>query len=114
ILTYKQPVKEISKKEGRIMGIDLGLSKAVYAALNDSKENFFIDGGEVSSFRRRVRARRKSYQNQLRVCSDNRRGHGRKTLLKPLEKLSEKEKHFRDTVKHRYSKKIVEWTVKNE
>jgi len=114
ILTYKQPVKEISKKEGRIMGIDLGLSKAVYAALNDSKENFFIDGGEVSSFRRRVRARRKSYQNQLRVCSDNRRGHGRKTLLKPLDKLSKKESNFRGTVNHRYSKKIVEWAVNNK
>src|SRR5699024_10192324 len=73
-----------------------------------------IDGGEVSSFRRRSRSRRKSLQNQLRVCSDNRKGQGRKTLLKPLEKLSEKEKHYRDTVNHRYSKKIVEWAVKNE
>src|SRR5699024_2910017 len=114
LLSYKQPVKENKLKESRIMGIDLGISKAVYVALNDSKENFFIDGGEVSSFRRRIRSRRKSLQNQLRVCSDNRKGHGRKTLLKPLEKLSEKEKNIRDTVNHRYSKKIVEWAVKNE
>lgn len=114
LLSYKQPVKEKKMNKDRVMGIDLGISKAVYVALNDSKENFFIGGGEVSSFRRRIRARRKDLQNQLRVCSDNRKGHGRKTLLKPLNTLSEKEKNFRDTVNHRYSKKIVEWAVDKE
>src|SRR5690625_4581764 len=59
VLTYKQPVKEHKLQEGRIVGIDLGINKAAYLALNDSKNNFFIDGGEVTSFRRRIRARRK-------------------------------------------------------
>lgn len=114
LLTYKQPVAEKNANKDNVMGIDLGIEKAAYMALSHSKQNFFIDGGEVESYRRRVRGRRKSLQNQLRVCSDNRRGHGKKTLLKPLEKLSEKESNFRSTVNHRYSKRIVEWAVNNE
>src|SRR5699024_11785512 len=81
LLSYKQPVKEKKMNKDRVMGIDLGISKAVYVALNDSKENFFIGGGEVSSFRRRIRARRKDLQNQLRVCSDNRKGDRKSTRL---------------------------------
>lgn len=112
LLVYKQPVKEIKMDKDVIAGIDLGINKVAYMAVNNSKQNFFIDGGEMRAFRNRIRARRKSIQNQLRVCSRNRRGHGRKTLLKPLEELRDKEANFNDLANHRYSKAIVEWAEK--
>lgn len=112
LLVYNEPVKQVAKDDSVIVGVDLGISKAAYMAVNNSKQNFFIDGGEVKAFRNRIRGRRRSLQNQLRVCSHNRRGHGRKTLLKPLEHLSEKESNFNDLVNHRYSKAIVEWAEK--
>lgn len=112
LLSYKQPVKENILDSETIVGIDLGIAKAAYLAVNNSKKNTFIDGGEVTTYGRKIKARRKSLQNQLRVCSDNRRGRGKRTLLKPLEILSEKESNFRNTTNHRYSKYIVDWSVK--
>ena len=52
-------------------------------------------------------------RNQLKVASDNRKGHGRKTLLKPLDKISHKVENFKNLTNHRYAKKIVEFAVKN-
>lgn len=112
LLSYKQPVKEVIKDEDVIVGVDLGINKVAYMAVNNSKQNFFIDGGELRAFRNRIQQRRKSMQNQLRVCSHNRRGHGRRTLLKPLEKLRDKEANFNELINHRYSKAIVEWAIK--
>ncbi len=112
LLSYKQPVKEVVKDEDVIVGVDLGINKVAYMAVNNSGQNFFIDGGELRAFRNRIQQRRKSMRNQLRACSHNRRGHGRKTLLKPLEKLRDKEANFNNLANHRYAKVIVEWAEK--
>lgn len=109
LLNYKQPVQKTTLNESTIVGVDLGISKAAYLAINNSKQNFFIDGGEVQTFRIQIRGRRKSLQHQLRVCSNNRRGHGKKTLLKPLETLRKKEANFNASINHRYAKQIVDW-----
>lgn len=75
--------------------MDLGISKAAYLAVNNAKTHFFIDGGEVRTFRNHIRGRRKPLQRQLRVCSHNRRGLGKDTLLKPLKTLRKKRRIFR-------------------
>src|SRR5699024_486394 len=109
LLNYKQPVQQTSLDKNTIVGVDLGMNKAAYLAMNHSKQSFFIDGGEVKAFRNRIRGRRKSLQRQLRSCSPNRRGHGQKTLLKPLETLRKKEADFNALTTHRYAKRIVDW-----
>jgi putative transposase len=98
----------------KIMGIDLGISRAVYWAFNDSYKRGSIDGKEIEEFRRRVQARRKSIQEQGKYCGEGRIGHGRKRRLQPIETLQDKEANFRDTTNHRYAKHIVEVAVKNQ
>lgn len=99
--------------EGKTLGIDLGIANAAVLAVDDKPANLFINGGEIEAFRRRIEGRRKSMRNQLRVCSDNRKGHGRATLLAPLDVLSTKVADFKELTNHRYSKKIVDFAIKN-
>lgn|SRR5690625_2829436 len=112
LLTYKQPRKERNLDVDKIMGIDLGIVKAATIAIAGERKVYEIDGGEIAAFRRRIEGRRNSIRRQLPVASRNRRGHGRKTLLKPLETLSRKVENFKDTVNHRYSRYIVDLAVK--
>lgn len=113
-LVYKDTeVKQYAVDKDTILGIDLGISKAVTMAVSGSPKYDFIEGGEIEAFRKRTEARRRSIQNQLRYASENRKGHGRKTLLKPLGVLSGKIENFKDLTNHRYSKYIVDYAIKN-
>ena len=113
-LVYKDTeVKQYAVDKDTILGIDLGISKAATMAVSDSLKHDFIEGGEIEAFRKRTDARRRSIQNQLRYASENRKGHGRKALLKPLEVLSGKIENFKDLTNHRYSKYIVDYAIKN-
>lgn len=113
-LVYKDTeVKQYAVDKDTILGIDLGISKAATMAVSDSPKHDFIEGGEIEAFRKRTDARRRSIQNQLRYASENRKGHGRKALLKPLEVLSGKIENFKDLTNHRYSKYIVDYAIKN-
>lgn len=113
-LSYQVPSdKPQGIDEGKTLGIDLGIANAAVLAVDGSPKNLFIEGGEIDAFRRRIEGRRKSMLNQLKYCSDNRKGHGRKALYKPLDAISTKISDFKDTVNHRYSKKIVEFAIKN-
>lgn len=112
LLTYKQPRKERKLDESKIMGIDLGIVNAATIAIAGERKVYTIKGGEITAFRNRIEGRRKSMRNQLPVASQNRRGHGRKTLLRPLDVLSSKVENFKDTTNHRYSRYIVDLAVK--
>lgn len=113
-LVYKDTeVKQYAVDKDTILGIDLGISKAATMAVSDSPKHDFIEDGEIEAFRKRTDARRRSIQNQLRYASENRKGHGRKALLKPLEVLSGKIENFKDLTNHRYSKYIVDYAIKN-
>jgi len=98
----------------RIMGIDLGISKAVYWAFSDSLKRGWIDGKEIEEFRRRVQARRKSIQQQGKYPGDGRIGHGRARRILPIEVLQEKEANFRATMNHRYARRVLEEAVRNK
>ncbi|AMQ66712.1 transposase [Bacillus phage Mgbh1] len=98
----------------RVMGVDLGIVKTAYMAFNfDEYLRYEIEGGEISAFRGRIESRRKSLLKQARYCGEGRRGHGRKTRMKPLEKLRDKVANFRRTKNHHYSKYIVEMAAKH-
>lgn len=113
-ISYKnEKPKQVAVSKDVILGVDLGVVKAAVMSVSSSPTIESIGGGEISQFRNKVEKRRNSMRNQLRVASENRRGHGRKTLLKPLEKLESKVSDFRKLTNHRYSKKIVDVAVKN-
>lgn len=112
LLTYKQPKAVLSLDEDKIMGIDVGIVNAATIAIAGERKVHEIKGGEITAFRKRIEGRRKSIRNQLPVATHNRRGHGRRTLLKPLDVLSDKVENFKDTTNHRYSRYIVDLAVK--
>ena len=114
LLVYKDTqVKQVAVDKNKILGLDLGISKAVTMQVDDTKKHDYIDGGEIEAFRQRVNKQRRQKQNQLKYCSDNRHGHGRKTLLKPLKNLEHKIENFKNLTNHRYSKYIVDYAIKN-
>lgn len=113
-LVYKDTqVKQVAVDKNKILGLDLGISKAITMQVADTKKHDYIDGGEIEAFRQRVNKQRRQKQNQLKYCSDNRHGHGRKTLLKPLKHLEHKIENFKNLTNHRYSKYIVDYAIKN-
>lgn len=113
LIPYDFTEKEAELNHDRIMGVDLGIAKAVYYAFNDSYKRGYIEGGEIEHFRKSVRARRITIQNQGKYCGDGRIGHGVKRRLQPVEALREKEKNFRNLTNHRYARRLVEVAVKN-
>lgn len=112
-LVLKREKEQAPESATRTLGIDLGIANAAVLAVSDSPKNLFINGGEIEAFRKRIEGRRKSMRNQLKVCSDNRKGHGRKTLLAPLDVISHKIENFKNLTNHRYAKKIVDFALKS-
>lgn len=99
--------------EDNIVGVDMGIIYPVYMAINNSLERGKIEGGEIEQFRNKVEKRRNSILNQGKYCGDGRIGHGRKTRLKPTEKLSDKVSNFRKTTNFKYARYVVDFAVKN-
>jgi putative transposase len=56
--------------------------------------------------------RKRRLQRQRKWCGEGSIGHGTKTRIKPLEKLSGKIKRFKDTKNHCWSRYIVDQAVK--
>lgn len=114
LIAYQFEKLHVMTDSDRIMGVDMGVTYPAYMAFNfDDRLRYNIEGGEITSFRERVEARRNSMLRQSKYAGKGRRGRGRKTLLKPIEKLQRKVANFRDTANHRYSKYIVDMAVKH-
>ena len=115
LITYQFDKKVDSDlDDSRVMGIDLGVVNTAYMAFNfDNYLRYSIGGDEIIQFRKRTEARRNSMLKQGKYCGKGRRGRGRKTLLKPIEKLRGKVANFRDTTNHKYSRYIVDMAVKH-
>ena len=111
-ITYEPPKKDLKLNPDRIIGVDFGINSAFFCAVSDSPKRLSADGWEIENFRKKIRKRRISIQRQGKFSS--RKGRGRNNILDPVTKLSEKERRFRDTRYHHFSKAIVEFAVANE
>ena len=114
LLTYSFEQKDTDLLEENVMGVDLGVAIPLYMAFNNSLARYHVNGGEIEQFRRGIEARRKSVLKQGKYCGDGRRGHGRDTRIKPIDKLSETVGNFRDTINHKYSRYIVDMAAKHK
>lgn len=111
--SYESVTKHnVELSPNRVMGIDIGVVNAAVLAYNHSDDRFYIEGSEIRSFRARTEARRNQLLRQYKYAG-SRKGHGRVTALKPIEKLRDKVANFRATTNHRYAKKIVEEAIKH-
>lgn len=110
ILSYSFENKtNIELDKEKIMGIDLGIINAVYWAINNSNKRGYIKGGEIDTFRKRTHTRRNS---MLKIAGQT--GHGRKRKIQSIEKLSNKIVDFRNTINHKYSRKIIDIALGNK
>lgn len=96
-----------------ILGVDLGISKPIVASVYGDKSRFIIQGNEILTFRAKVEQRKKALQKQSRYCGNGRVGHGIKTRIQSIDKLSNKIACFRETTNFKYAKALVEYAVKN-
>jgi len=96
-----------------IMGIDLGISNAVYMAFNQGLYRYKIAGGEIEQFRKQIERRRRDLLVQSKYAGEGRSGHGTKTKIAPIEVLSERAKNFKDTINHKYARYVVDMAVKH-
>lgn len=109
--SFEAKTKELDKNN--IMGIDMGINCPVYIAFNHCDKRYYIEGGEIESFRRRVHKLRWQLQCQSKYCGDGRIGHGYKTRMKPVEKIGHRISNFRKLVNHKYSRYVVELAVRH-
>ena len=116
LLTYSFESKKKQLDPNRIMGIDLGVNIPAMLAVSDDKYYRQSVGSkeEVDTFRRQVESRKRSIQHQRKWCGKGSIGHGTKTRLKPLEKLSGKIARFKDTKNHCWSRYIINEAIKND
>lgn len=114
LITYGYEQKESCFDKNKIMGIDMGIVNAVYWAFNFSLNRGYIEGGEINEFRKKIQARRRTLQKQIKYCGESRKGHGRERALLPIKILSEKESNARNSINHKYAKYIVGQAIKNE
>lgn len=108
-------VEDIEKpalKDDVVMGVKFGTDVAFSYAFNNTLTQRQVRGGEILAFRKRIRERRISIQNQYHVSG--RQGRGRQKALRVLRALELKEQNFRARVNYRYAKFIVHKALKEQ
>jgi IS605 OrfB family transposase len=113
-LSYNFDAQKSELISDKILGVDMGIKYAVYMAVGGGFERASIDGGEISKYRVTVEAKRNNILRQTKYCGEGRIGHGRKTRIRPVEKLNDRISNFRDTINHKYARYIVDFAVKNQ
>lgn len=112
-LSYQFEKQEVKLDFSNVMGVDLGIVNAAVLAFNNEPTRYYIEGNEILEFRRRIEKRRISLLRQGKYCGDGRKGHGRVTRIKPIEKIRDKIANFRATTNHKYAKYIVDTAIKH-
>ena len=112
-LSYNFEAVKVDIDDNKILGVDMGIKYPIYMAVGGEYQRGSIDGGEISKFRTTVEAKKRNILRQTKYCGEGRIGHGIKTRIKPVEKLSDRISNFRDTINHKYSKYVVDFAVKN-
>lgn len=113
-LCYKiRESKQYALNKSKILGIDLGIVNAATLAVSNSSAIYYIRGGEISSFRRQMEARKKERLNHLKYASENNSGHGKNHKLKAVKYWRNKVSNARNNINHKYAKFIVNKAIAN-
>ena len=98
--------------ENKILGIDLGVKKALVASVYNDFDRLDISGREITKYRNTIEKRRKELLRQTKFSGDGKIGHGRNTRCKSIDKLSDKISCFRDSANHKYSRAVIDYAIK--
>lgn len=107
------PKQELELDENTVVGVDLGVAIPAVCGLNNNSYIRQSIGSKDDFLRVRtqLQAQRRRLQKSLKMTSG---GHGRTKKLKPLERLTDRERNFVKTYNHKVSKDIVEFALKNK
>lgn len=98
--------------ENRAMGVLFGTGEyAVFATYSFGRKRYTLPIGEVLAAEKKIHAiteRRKEIQRHAGI-----RGHGRDRKLKGTEALAGRAANIRDTINHKYSRRVVDAAVAN-
>nr|DAH73331.1 MAG TPA: endonuclease [Caudoviricetes sp.] len=115
--------KELIKFRQKLFSMGMSnseIEKEIFKANSKIKENQLrkrelgvIDGLELAKYRDTVYKKRREMSIASKYAGKGRSGHGRKTKMKPVDKIRNKVYNFADTYNHKYSKYIVDFAVKH-
>ena len=114
-VTYDFPAKPPARQTGTIVGVDLGASLPLYAAVNNGHarighRQFHALGRRIRTLQNQVDARRRAIQRGGRqdiASATARSGHGRKRNLMPTEKLMGRINKAYQTLNHQLSSAVI-------
>lgn len=120
-VTYDFPASKSNLDQGVIVGVDLGYTCPLYAAISNGHErlgwnDFACVAHRIKSLQTQVMARRRQILRGGRshlVADTARSGHGRKRHLLPMERLEGKIHDAYSTLNHQLSKGVVEFAKKH-
>ncbi|WML35660.1 transposase [Clostridium sp. OS1-26] len=116
---------EPNKKEldsNRILGVDLGIINVATMQIFDSNLGIWdklswneciLDGRELIHYRQKIEQRYHDLFRSSKIAGNGRTGHGRLTRIQPANRYRNKISNFRNTLNHKYSRYIVDFTVKH-
>jgi len=108
---YEPEKQELALDPEKICGIDLGVKFTFFCAARHTKDRLAAHGDEIALYRQKIRHRRRSISQAVKFST--RKGKGRNHALKPVLAIGEKERRFRDTKYHQYSRAIIDFAVKH-
>lgn len=115
VYQFTPEVKEELNKDN-IMGIDIGVAVPAYLAV--SNDGYYRkpvgDAREIRDFQNQMESRKRALQRSRKWAGDGSVGHGTKTRIKPLEKLSGKIARYKEHKNHVWSRYIIEEAIKND
>ena len=113
-VTYKFTPEERELDPEKILGVDMGETCALYASTFGEHGYLKIDGGEITTYAKKMKARIRSMQKQAAHCGEGRIGHGTKTRVSAVYQTKDRVARFRDTRNHRYSKALIDCALKHQ
>ncbi|WP_342537602.1 transposase [Sporosarcina sp. FSL K6-1540] len=115
VYQFTPEVKDGLNKDN-IIGIDIGVAVPAYLAV--SNDGYYRqpvgDAKEIRNFQNQMESRKRALQRSRKWAGDGSVGHGTKTRIKPLEKLSGKIARYKEHKNHVWSRYIIEEAVKND
>lgn len=110
-IAYEPPKSFYIGDPNTIVGVSMGAIKSFICSVSNKNDLCLADADEIIRYRNIIRGRRRSIQRQGPFSG--RKGRGRQNILEPTEKLQHKERNFRETRYHQYSKMIIDFAVKH-
>lgn len=115
MIAYTFEPKKLELDKYKVMGIDLGVNIPAMLAINDDEyyKAHIGNSDEIKNFEKQMYSRYRKLQESRKWAGEGSCGHGRKTRMKPLEKLLGKIANYKDQKNHVWSREIVNEAIKH-